>query len=542
MNVTRSTTRRHAPPGGHTTISFGDDDSASRPATAPAQPQQSVQPPVAPAPHAKKQDSALLDGIKNSNPCMVGIAVCTEVSDASDELRKFCKSTLKSKGINKIRVYEVADYQQLPAGCEYLLSQMNCQGVVALGVLLHEDPSSSYLATSISQCLNQLAQASKKPVIPGLLLAADAQQAQSKVEKAGKRAAVGLANILLPPKKDEIKLTPDSNRALATSKALSGDASQAASVPSSTLDLLTQLRDSFKSHGARGIAGISRKFRIMDDDNSKDLSLSEFKKAIGEHTLGWTDAQLEEVYSWFDEDNSGGISYDEFLFGLKGPMNDRRAQIVLEAFAIMDADKSGIIEVNDLEGRYNAKMHPEVIAGKKTEAAVLREFLDTFDCGEKDGKVSPAEWCQYYSHVSASIDDDDYFELMIRNAWHISGGTGACANSSCRRVLVNHSDGRQTVEEIKNDLGIGKTDVAAMMQNLIQQGITDVTGIDLFGSLDNTSPPAAGTAPPVSVARKASQGPADSMASTLAGTHIGNETPNRSRRHAPGGASTLTFG
>ena len=36
-------------------------------------------------------------------------------------------------------------------------------------------------------------------------------------------------------------------------------------------------------------------------------------------------------------------------------------------------------------------------------------------------------WCvqDYYANISASIDDDNYFELMIRNAWHISGGVGA---------------------------------------------------------------------------------------------------------------------
>ena len=47
------------------------------------------------------------------------------------------------------------------------------------------------------------------------------------------------------------------------------------------------------------------------------------------------------------------------------------------------------------------------------------------------------------------IDNDDYFELMVRNAWHLSGGEGWSENTSCRRVLVTHTDGRQTVEEIK---------------------------------------------------------------------------------------------
>lgn len=59
------------------------------------------------------------------------------------------------------------------------------------------------------------------------------------------------------------------------------------------------------------------------------------------------------------------------------------------------------------------------------------------------------EFCSYYSNISASIDDDDYFELMMRNAWHISGGEGWCANTSNRRVLVTHAGGKQTVEEIK---------------------------------------------------------------------------------------------
>ena len=72
--------------------------------------------------------------------------------------------------------------------------------------------------------------------------------------------------------------------------------------------------------------------------------------------------------------------------------------------------------------------------------------------------MTAQEFEQYYSNVSSSIDDDDYFELMMRNAWHITGGEGWCANSSNRRVLVTHPDGKQTVEEIPDDMGLRADD------------------------------------------------------------------------------------
>ena len=78
-------------------------------------------------------------------------------------------------------------------------------------------------------------------------------------------------------------------------------------------------------------------------------------------------------------------------------------------------------------------------------------------------------------NLSASIDDDDYFELMIRNAWHISGGTGQAANSANRRVLVTRSDGTQGIEEIKNDLGLKNDDKKGMIARLKAQGV-DVVG------------------------------------------------------------------
>jgi len=269
-----------------------------------------------------------------------------------------------------------------------------------------------------------------------------------------------------------------------------GDSRTQAGAPAATgvEASLQKLRDSLKSRGARGIVGLGKKFKIMDDDGSNQISFPEFKKCMAEHTLNFTEQELRELFKYFDQDCSGEIGYDEFLTGIRGELNERRKKFVEMAFKIMDTDGSGTLELADIMTRYDASKHPDVIAGKRSASEILREFLDTFDGGEKDGKVDFGEFCRYYSNVSASIDDDDYFELMMRNAWHISGGEGWCANTTNRRVLVTHADGRQSVEEIKNDINISSTNTTAMRENLKNQGISAKDMAMHYANDDTQSP------------------------------------------------------
>ena len=170
-------------------------------------------------------------------------------------------------------------------------------------------------------------------------------------------------------------------------------------------------------------------------------------------------------------------------------MAERRLKLVDQAFSIMDKDGNGFIEPSEVMDCYDTSKHPDVISGKKTPQEVLTEFLETFEVGgEKDGHVTQNEFRNYYHNVSSSIDNDDYFELMMRNAWHISGGEGWCANSSNRRVLVSHADGHQSVEEVKNDLGIAADNKTAIEANLRAQGINDSTGFKTSSMIDDTKP------------------------------------------------------
>jgi calcyphosin len=176
------------------------------------------------------------------------------------------------------------------------------------------------------------------------------------------------------------------------------------------------------------------------------------------------------LFQYFDKDRSGEIDFEEFLQGVRGPMSQRRIDLVHLAFNKIDKDKNGVLEPDDIIGTYDASRHPDVLAGKRTANEVLREFLDTFDIGGVvDGKVTKEEFVNYYANIGASIDSDDYFELMIRNAWHISGGQGWSANSANKRVLATRADGSQTVVEIEDDLGLKAGDAAGAMARLRKQ-------------------------------------------------------------------------
>ena len=192
--------------------------------------------------------------------------------------------------------------------------------------------------------------------------------------------------------------------------------------------LVEAFRKALAKRGGRGIFGLGRQFKIADDDNSKALSLDEFKKCVHDFRVGISPKDAERLYKVFDRSGDGAIDYDEFLRGVRGEMNQFRASIAKKAFVIMDTDKSGVLNASDIRQTYNAKKHPDVIAGKKTEDEILGEFLDTFEShyaqahpDQRDGNITMDEWLEYYNNVSMSIDRDDYFELMMNNTWNLDG-------------------------------------------------------------------------------------------------------------------------
>ena len=203
-------------------------------------------------------------------------------------------------------------------------------------------------------------------------------------------------------------------------------------------EALDVLRGALKRRGVRGVVALARNFRIADADGSSALTEEEFERSLKLSQCDLPDESVRALFRRFDQDGSGQVDATEFMTTLKGPLAPRRRELISTIFSRLDTDGSGAIEPSEVVSKYDASKHPDVISGKKTSDEVLREFLDTFDVGGViDGKVTAREFETYYHSVSSSIDDDDHFELMLRNAWHLAGGEGWCANSANLRCLVS---------------------------------------------------------------------------------------------------------
>lgn len=211
-----------------------------------------------------------------------------------------------------------------------------------------------------------------------------------------------------------------------------------------------------RKRSGNGIRGLKIMFKAIDRDRNKSVDPIEFKYAMRDYGIPISEEEVTAVVKYFDTNRDGKISFDEFLRAVRGDLNDRRREMVHMAYKVLDKSGDGLVTLEDIMMAYDPSYHPDFQSGRKTKEDVLKEFMKVWETHKADGIVTIEEFEDYYKDISASIDSDDYFELMIRNAWHIAGGEGQMENTTIKRVLKTNPDGSQEIVMVEDDLG--KTD------------------------------------------------------------------------------------
>jgi len=85
--------------------------------------------------------------------------------------------------------------------------------------------------------------------------------------------------------------------------------------------LVSRFRKSLRERGGRGITGLSRQFKIFDDNNSGTLDIDEFTKAIKDYGVEIEEIDIHNLFKTMDLDGSGDIDFNEFLRVIVGEMN-----------------------------------------------------------------------------------------------------------------------------------------------------------------------------------------------------------------------------
>eukprot|EP00913_Durusdinium_trenchii_P030151 g28251.t1 len=150
------------------------------------------------------------------------------------------------------------------------------------------------------------------------------------------------------------------------------------------------------------------------EDKSGELTKEEFMTALDVFfncfNLRFNAAEKLSLFSTFDRDGSGTVSYDEFIRGVRGEMNDFRLEWVNKAFSVLDKDGSGVVTTAEMSQTYDVSANPAV-----TPQQAIAQFMKHFD-QNSDGQITREEFTENYEWVSASIDRSSDCTAMLEFA------------------------------------------------------------------------------------------------------------------------------
>ena len=205
--------------------------------------------------------------------------------------------------------------------------------------------------------------------------------------------------------------------------------------------------------------------KSLEDKNTNSTSIENLLSVIEQMGLDINQDDLINFYSILDYTQCNKVSTNEILRLIRGEIPEQRKILIVTKFAVLDKEKTGIISISLVKELYNFKFHPDVFLGKKSAEQIYKEFLYTFDIfcelnGLKD-IISYKDFIEYYTPISASILNDNYFDDIILGVWNLEeNNTG---------ININKNNDYYNEENIQIDKKNINDNKLSKSQNIIRE-------------------------------------------------------------------------
>ena len=228
-------------------------------------------------------------------------------------------------------------------------------------------------------------------------------------------------------------------------------------------------RETLSAKGIKTIINFLNQLKQYDRKGDKEISFQDLFEIFNNLNLHISEKDAKILFSDFAENSK--MNYTKFISSMvENSLNERRENIVKEAFKRLDTENCGIVNLIDVKNLFNSKNSPLVKEGDVTEEEFYNNFMETFQThhnlvrSPKIKKVNYDEFLNYYKYFSLTIEDDYLFEETLIACWKLSKSKQAHAGpkDNIKKIMQDPSEKSKSEESqiIKNISLGGKTKTA----------------------------------------------------------------------------------
>ncbi len=194
--------------------------------------------------------------------------------------------------------------------------------------------------------------------------------------------------------------------------------------PAATRDqIMQELLLDVKSRGVDGFWNLRAFFLALDKKamNVGKIDRQDLMSALHQWGCSVEDRYLDTIVNLVDVAGTGLVSWKDFIRLVRdsaGSLSDVRQGVLMDAFARIDVNGAGNVTLDDIAFCFRGADHPLCTVGQLSEKdALAHMFISLSTKGRMPSSISFAQFADYFSDLSACVEDDDYFAALLNAIW-----------------------------------------------------------------------------------------------------------------------------